>query len=182
MADIQRYLTFPLDDEGYFRRECPYCHKEFKVMPEKDDFIEFDKEFIDSISVANESIEGEKDPSDISVFTCPYCNQKAPMGDWWTREQNEYIRVVAKNIIAKIVNEKLIKPLKRNFGKPSSGMISIKFKGQEIKRLEEWIGPEPNDMKIVDLPCCGKKVKIDDGWSDKIFCYYCGFPHEMRSR
>jgi hypothetical protein len=88
------------------------------------------------------------------------------------------MRVYAKNIMAKIVNEQLIKPMNRNFNK-SSGPISISFKGSEMKYEEPWISDEVNDMRVFDLPCCNEKLKIIEDWRKNVFCFYCGFKHEM---
>ena len=69
---------------------------------------------------------------------------------WWTQEQLSYMRVYAKNIMAKIVNEQLIKPMNRNFNK-SSGPISIYFKGSEMKYEEPWISDEVNESFLFTL-------------------------------
>jgi hypothetical protein len=111
-------------------------------------------------------------------FTCPYCGQSSSSNSWWTDEQNAYIKVHIENIMAKLVNENFIRPLKRNFGKSKSGLISLEFKGNEMRQKEPWISPESNDMEIFNLPCCNRKIKIEEEWKDKVYCFFCGFPHK----
>jgi hypothetical protein len=61
-------------------------------------------------------------------------------------------------------------------------MVSIKFEGKEIEQLEPWISPEVNDMKIFDLPCCQRKIKIEESWQDTVHCFFCGFPYEYKNK
>ena len=82
--------------------------------------------------------------------------------------------------MAKIVNEKLIRPLKRAFRRSSSDMVSIQFEGKEIEQQEPWISPELDDMEIFDLPCCERKIKVEENWQGKVYCFFCGFPYEHK--
>jgi hypothetical protein len=59
--------------------------------------------------------------------------------DWWTQEQLAYVGILAKNIMAKMINENFIRPLKRTFQRPSSSIVSIRFEGKEMKQQEPWI-------------------------------------------
>jgi len=56
----------------------------------------------------------------------------------------------------------------------------LKFEGKEMKLEEPWISPEENDMEIFSLPCCKRKLKIIEGWKNKVHCFFCGFPHEKK--
>jgi hypothetical protein len=182
MSDIKLNLQFPLDDDGFFRRECPFCLKESKILLEKEELIDLAQKGIDSFMVEPEEEIEKINESDTSTeFTCPYCGQRATSNKWWTQEQLAYISVIVKNITAQLINENLIKPLKRTFGQPSSGMISIKFEGNEVEQEEPWISPEVNDMVIFDLPCCNRKMKYDDDWNKGLNCFFCGFPYTSKN-
>ena len=124
----------------------------------------------------------EEDSDSEIKFFCPYCGQLASMDSWWSHEQIAYIGIVVKNMTARIVNEEFIHPLKRAFGKPPSGMFSMKFEGKDMKQEEPWISPEVNDLEIFDLPCCHRKIKIDETWAGKVYCFFCGFPHLKKQR
>jgi len=184
MSEIKMNLSFPLDDDGFFRRECPFCRKEFKILLEKDELTDLAQKGIDSFMIKPKEEATDLDESGHSEteFICPYCGQWASSDSWWTQEQLAYLGIVAKNIMAKMVNENLIRPLKRTFRRPSSGMVSIRFEGKEMEQQEPWISPEVNDMEIFDLPCCQRKIKIEENWSDAIFCFFCGFHYRYKIR
>jgi len=184
MSEIQMNLPFPLDDDGFFRRECPFCRKEFKVLLGKEELTDLAQKGMDSFMIEQKEVATDLDENESleeNEFSCPYCGQRAPNNSWWTQEQLAYMGIVTKNIMAKIVNENLIRPLKNTFQRPSSGMISMRFEGKEMEQQEPWISPEVNNMKIFDLPCCQRKIKIEDGWKGVVYCFFCGFLHGYKN-
>jgi len=182
MSEIRMNVSFPLDEDGFFRRECPLCHKEFKVLLEKEELTDLAQKGIDFFMLEEKETNLSESESSGTEFVCPYCGQRAPGDSWWTQEQLAYVGIVAKNNLAKIVNENLIRPLKRTFQRSSSGMVSARFEGKEIEQQEPWISPEVNDMEIFDLPCCQRKIKIEENWQDTVYCFFCGFPYEHENK
>lgn len=183
MSEIETNLSFPLDDDGFFRRECPFCRREFKLLLDKDELTDLAQAGLESFMIelneaACDSDEGE---SPATEFCCPYCEQWAPTDSWWTQEQLAYVDVAAQNIVATLVNEQLIRPLKRTCQNASSGLVSVQFEGKEMGYQEPWISPEVNDMETFDLPCCERKIKIEDDWTGVVHCFFCGFPHRAGS-
>ncbi len=150
MTNLIKEASFPTDEDGFLRRECPYCKRQFKIY--KDDY---------------ESLQDESD------YYCPYCGQMADKGKWWTQDQIDYIDKITRNFATGVLNKEFILPMKKKF----SNSKVIKFEGKELKKSNEIIQPEPNDMKFYNLKCCGKKLKIQEDWGTKICCYYCGFHH-----
>lgn len=137
MGDTEVNVSFPLDDSGFFRRECPLCHKEFKVLLTKEELSTLAQERIDSFMIEpQEKADSDGGTQIEGEYFCPYCGQRATKDSWWTQEQLAYINIFAKNIAASLVNESLLRPLKRIFGHQSSGPISISFKGQEMEQQE----------------------------------------------
>ncbi|HYA41731.1 MAG TPA: hypothetical protein VEF34_10530 [Syntrophobacteraceae bacterium] len=179
MTDIKMNVPFPLDDEGFFRRECPFCFREFKIKLKEDELSDLAQGVSSTFMVDSEPEPSSEDTEDQAAdFFCPYCGQSSAAGTWWTQEQLAYIQVHTKNIVAKIVNENFIGPLKRNFGQNrSGGLISIKVTAKELEQTEPWIAPEANDMKVFDLECCQRSLKIDEAWRGTVHCFFCGFPH-----
>jgi len=179
MSDIVLNISLPLDDENFFRRECPYCFKEFKIQIDKEDLNNLAQKGIESFLTNDDNtIDNDEVNQEEIYYYCPYCGQQAPDTHWWTQEQLKYINIYAENIVAKLVNENLINPLKRSLNK-STGFLSISFKGKEMPLKEPWISEEINDMKIFDLPCCNNKIKIEENWGEDIHCFYCGFKHKQ---
>jgi len=178
MTETTIQMLFPVDDEGYFRRECPYCRKEFKVLLEKNEMGDMIRQLEDSYLIDESSeLKTDDDREQEALFTCPYCGQEADGDSWWTQEQLLHIRTHLENLVADMLNEQLIRPLKRKFGRKTSGPVSIRFEGKEMEKKKAWMSPEAGDMKIFDLLCCGRKVKIEPEWSETVCCFFCGFPH-----
>lgn len=61
-------VTLKRDKDGYVGRECPDCHKYFKVTP-------------------GTGLRGSDLPC-----TCPYCGRKGPSNDFLTQDQMEYAK------------------------------------------------------------------------------------------
>lgn len=177
MSEIVLNVSISLDDERFLRRECPNCVQEFKIQMSSEDLKDLAEKGIESFLTDDDNKKLD-DEDEITKYFCPYCGQEAPITHWWTQEQLSYMQVYAKNIMAKIVNEQLIKPMKRNFNK-STGPISISFKGSEMKYEDPWISDEVSDMQVFDLPCCNEQLKIIEDWRKNVFCFYCGFEHKM---
>lgn len=172
---INRQVPFPLDEEGFFRRECPLCCREFKVHLNDDELGQLAQCRIEDFLLEQGILQRDGDDEDDAPqeFFCPYCGQSAPSDHWWTQEQLAYVHVIAANIMAGLVNEHLIRPLNRSMGHGSV----VRFEGNEMKQKEEWIAPEAPDMTVVDLPCCERKVKVADDWNNGVHCFFCGFSH-----
>ena len=179
MSEIEMNIFFPLDDDNFFRRQCPLCRREFKILLEEHELEDITKKGIESFMLEQREEKDELE-EESEEFYCPYCGQSSPHDKWWTEEQSAYLGVYTENVMKEQINKNLIGPLKRNFGRPSSGPISIRFEGKEMKKEEPWISPEENDMEVFELPCCERKLKIIEGWKDKVHCYFCGFPHENK--
>lgn len=179
MSNIETSLPFPLDDDGFFRRECPFCRKEFKVWLKQEELTTLAQAGIDSFMIQQDEETSDTDEtSEAEIeFFCPYCGERASRDSWWTQEQLAYIGVVGRNIAVRLINENLIRPQKREFGRSrSSGLVSIRFEAKEMEQEEPWISPEANDMQAVDLPCCERKLKVQEGWAGTVHCFFCGFP------
>lgn len=58
-----------------------------------------------------------------------------------------------------------------------NGSNGIKFEGNNMEQDEPWISPEPDDMKMFNLPCCNRKIKVEENHVGVVTCPFCGFPH-----
>lgn len=159
------------DSDGFLSRECPFCHKLFKIKPEIGEVKSDDEEPAEQNE--NEDTEVNAEPVE---QCCPYCGQKASGESWLTQEQKNYTRVYVENLAAKIFND-FSADLESQF----RGNKYVSFKANSVPQEEPWISPEPNDMRIFDLPCCKRPIKVEDDYKGTIFCPYCGFPHEQKS-
>jgi len=172
MSDTAIDLSFPLDEEGFFRRECPLCRREFKVQPTPEEL----RTLVASrhaLAEADGDHEEERETSEDEDAEpcCPYCGQRASGDSWWTEEQLAYINTAAAAVAARFLNEQL----RQTFGRSRGGFISVEVK-EGPNPPEAWISPEPNDMERVHAPCCGRDLKLEEGWTSGTYCFYCGFP------
>jgi hypothetical protein len=180
MSTVSLPIELPLDSDGFLRRECPLCVRQFKIEAQEDDRQSLIQRELDAYllqegpGIRAESADATGTDEEESELWCPYCGQTAPRNQWWTQEQ------IAYNIMAQIVNKEFIRPMKQKFSGRRSGLVPIKSEGKEMEYQKPWISPEPDDMTIHALPCCDLRVKLEDDWSQTVYCHQCGFPHTIR--
>jgi uncharacterized Zn finger protein (UPF0148 family) len=97
-------INLPLDDEGYFDRQCPSeeCGANFKVLFE---------DWRDKVS-------------DERVF-CPICRFQTTADSWNTSEQVEYITAVARNHVQGIITSAMKEDARRFNRTQKPGFISL---------------------------------------------------------
>lgn len=80
-------MAIPLDSDGFLRRECPTCEREFKWRP------------------SDAGTEEHVEPDDAGYF-CPYCGVQAPTDTWLTKAQVALAQnIVAREVIGPIVSK-----------------------------------------------------------------------------
>lgn len=143
-------MTLPLDN-GFLRRECPFCIRQFKWHSGPTD-------------------DRPEDAIDPPVYFCPYCGESAQPDQWWTKEQIEYTRKFALIEGSKIVKDKF-KDLEK---KSRDSFIKIKV-GNTNEPEPPSALHEPNDMTLVQSPCHPwEPFKVLDDWSEPLHCLVCG--------
>lgn len=162
-------IEFPLDN-GYFRRECPLCMREFKVLLTDDELGQDMAKREDPTDVQDDQESSIGSESEMSH--CPYCGQTANSDSWWTQQQLEHLEAVALSDANSILNKELIEPMKRLSG----GLIKVTASRLPTRQPVQLL--ETDDMRIVDLHCCGRKLKVLDDHVGTVYCFFCGFPHE----
>jgi uncharacterized Zn-finger protein len=150
MSEVKIPMTLPLDSDGFLRRECPYCKREFKVFPSQKE-------------------EDMEESNVIVELFCPYCGQSAGKNSWWTGEQRRYAKEIALKKVLEPELEELGKSLE-NIGKGS--FIKIKMEKPSFKTPK--IHEEADDMKLFDLPCCKERIKLEENWKGYVHCIVCG--------
>jgi hypothetical protein len=145
MTEITGTLTLSVDDEGFLRRECPHCQREFKWM------------------------HGDRgEPMPAGGYHCPYCDGRSEDG-WWTRPQLAHIEAKVASQVGDEIHEELMR-LERS----SSDFIEISVSrspGTPIPPVPD----EPNDMRRVDFACHpGEPTKVLESWGEAVHCLICG--------
>jgi hypothetical protein len=75
-------MTIPLDADGYLRRECPNCERDFKRVVRK----------------VSEAERSRRSPRGLY---CPYCGLPSPSNSWLTKAQVEYTKKVLAELVAR---------------------------------------------------------------------------------
>jgi DNA-directed RNA polymerase subunit RPC12/RpoP len=159
MSDVEMGIAFPLDNEGFLRRECPTCEREFKWLPTEE--------------------EGEAVPPADGGYFCPYCGIQAPPEAWLTKPQVALVEAVVERDVIGPALDQFGRDLKR-IERQSGGMIKVTT---QRDRPEE---PDPlteaDDMKRVNLDCHPTEpVKVLDDWDREVRCLVCGQPRAVPS-
>ncbi len=175
MSDKSLLIGVPLDDEGFLRRECPFCSRQFKILLEKHEIELYTNNFLSAFLSSEEEEEANENDENQTDYFCPYCEQFEPFNSWWTQEQTNYFMIFAENHAADLINN-FVDSLSSSF---KSNSI-MQFTANKMPKKVPWISPEENDMKEFNLQCCDKKIKLLDGWTSIIHCHFCGFPHENK--
>ena len=154
-SEVRLEMRLPLDSEGFLRRECPTCEREFKWYnppePERG-----------TVTVAD------------GGYFCPYCGVQAEPNTWLTKAQVE----LAHNVVTRRVVDPMLKgfvdDLKR-IGRSSNGMLRVEGIHQPTDELDPLT--EVDDMTRVDFQCHPTEpVKVLDDWRGPVHCLICGQP------
>jgi DNA-directed RNA polymerase subunit RPC12/RpoP len=146
-------MSVPLDSDGFLRRECPTCEREFKWLPNSDD-------------------ETEDAAAPDGGYFCPYCGIQAPDGQWFTKAQIE----LAQNMVATQVVGPMLDDFTRglqNVGRRSGGLLSVSGRYDAPDEMDPLT--EVDDMRRADFECHpSEPVKVLDDWDTPVRCLICG--------
>lgn len=146
---IRTSISLPLDSDGFLRRECPTCEREFKWLPSEHD---------------------ESVAADPSGYYCPYCAVQANDG-WLTKAQAER----AQTTVMRDVVDPMLDDFARNLGRSSSGMFKMNVNRERSPEPPEL--SEPDDMRRIDFPCHpSEPLKVLEDWTGPLHCLICGTP------
>jgi hypothetical protein len=148
-SDVSFSVELPLDDDGFLRRECPNCDREFKWLTSD-----------------------ESEPPPEAGYCCPYCGRRARADEWFTRGQ---LRVIEAGIGKHVIDPQLrgLEDSLAGLEDASGGLVSGRLeRGAPLRptRLTE-----PNDMRRASFECHpNEPVKVLDTWDGEIHCLVCG--------
>lgn len=146
-------FSIPLftDDDGFLRRECPTCERQFKWF-------------------YGETAERPQDAADPELYFCPYCAVPAPTDQWWTTEQLEHAQAEIAPDVMQILTDELDKSLRS----ARSSLIKMSVKPGSVPVPPAPL-TEPNDMVMVEPPCHPwEPLKVVETWVEQLHCLVCG--------
>lgn len=145
-------VQFPLDDDGFLRRECPHCLQQFKWHHGP---------------TADRPEGGEADPA---VYYCPRCGASAAHDRWWTQEHLAFMEEsVAGPALCEAADE-----IEKTF----RGIKGLTYKSGQLDQPEPPAAlHEPNDMTILAPPCHPwEPLKVPEEATARVYCLICGEP------
>lgn len=149
-------VSLPLDSDGFLRRECPTCEREFKWLNGSED----------------EAAESEQAAD--GGYYCPYCAIQAPEGSWLTKPQVALIENAVSREIVGPALEDLGRSL-RGISRSSGGLVNAEFQAETPDEMDPLT--EPDDMRRVDFDCHPREpVKVLEEWERPVHCLLCGQP------
>lgn len=157
MSNISIEMKVPLDINGFLRRECPTCERQFK---QKHSDLEADV----STNIVAES------------YFCPYCYQPAPENSWWTKGQIEY----AQQLAFKEILEPELQSLQRQIQSLNHQDSLVQVDSTLVGIPEPTVLHEADDMIGVTFPCHPEEsLKIDESWDQDVACLVCGIQYPV---
>ncbi len=147
-------MSVPLDSDGFLRRECPTCEREFKWLPASDDAEE----------------DQETPSASENGYYCPYCKAQASPDAWFTKAQIEQAKAV---LTREFVEPELMKFKETTEQSAAGGFLDISV---DVDTPDDPPSlTEPDDMRRIDFPCHSQEpVKVLEDWSEPVHCMICG--------
>lgn len=142
-------ISIPLDSDGFLRRECPHCMRQFKWHD----------------GPANEEAEQHASPA---AYSCPLCGTPAAEDSWFTPEQIDLIEKSVAPLALNTVQDELDATFR--------GMKGVEYKRGNAESFDT-ADPlvEPDDMTIVASPCHNyEPIKVPMDHADPLYCLICG--------
>lgn len=168
MAVAEEELRLPLDRSGFLRRECPRCHRQFKLRWSEREGRGVLRSL--GLVVLHQNVE-EVAPG--ALLDCPYCAYRAGEGEWWTEEQRIFLSKRASTLDEEIRFEQLRHVERTLAQNPYPTFLPVAPAPFRVA-----IRAEPDDMRRVPLVCCGEEVKVRESWLLAIRCPFCGIEHD----
>lgn len=143
-------MEYPLDTDGYLRRECPSCTGEFKWHNGPTD-------------------SRPDDAADPSQYSCPLCGRRASHDQWFTQRQVEYQQELVNYHAADVVNDAMKKAFR--------GSKNVTYRPGRNTAPPPSPLHEPDDMIIIEPPCHPwEPVKVHEERADSgpLYCLVCG--------
>jgi endogenous inhibitor of DNA gyrase (YacG/DUF329 family) len=153
---FQASLSLPVDDDGFFGRECPACEQPFKMKAE----------------------EWEALPEDLRV-TCPYCGeQPEAANDFMTQDQQERVEAAINALAEQYVHGAVSAMFRQSFDSQprriGGGMFGIEISVDTgppppIRVLPEFV--EDKVRRTITCSNCSTNYAV---YGASAFCPVCG--------
>jgi hypothetical protein len=166
-------VGLPRDALGFIRRECPHCHRQFKMRGGPSDGAVIQRHLSRFLLLVNCE---ELAPAGESLY-CIYCGRSANGDEWCTPQQRAWIEKVAGVLAREIRFEQLAFPVRTLRDNPRLTFLPMP-PAEGIPEMRS----EPDDMVRALFICCVEDVKVESHWAQPIYCPRCGCEHQSGNR
>ena len=163
-------VELPSDPSGFVRRECPGCHRTFKVRASRLDQGLVLQRVVGKVSHEN----AHEALCALEQRCCPYCGAGALDDAWFTAEQRAWLDKRAETLLLEVRYEQLAHVERTLADNPSPTFLPVRPEMPDCT-----LRPERNDMRLVPLLCCGEELKVSESWLGPVRCFFCGREHEL---
>ena len=160
-----RQLGLPQDSAGFVRRECPFCRRQFKTRPFPGDGLSVHRYL--GKQLPHENRHELNRPAARSV--CLYCGKAAAPEAWLTAEQRSFLDRVACEYASELRNAQRGYVAQTLALESSRDLVAV-----APAKAPAAMPPEPDDLQILPLLCCGEEAKGAEPWASPVFCPRCG--------
>lgn len=174
------HVTVSIDRDGFLRRTCPSCGRDFKTESRQADLASALAPQIHRIGRELGVIPtntGGEEPED--MLRCPYCGHRAEASTMLPEDLRRYFKHLLMREVVMPMLHRTFGELEETFGRSSrpGTLFSVRMEYSRGALPQRPIhGPEPPDMKIVEFLCCGKRIKVVEQWYGIRACTYCETP------
>jgi hypothetical protein len=142
-------VSMPLDDHGFFGRECPACERTFLVSKESYDPL----------------------PDDLRLW-CVYCGHNDDHSEFMTSQQKARVMSLAEDVGMQMISQ----AIDRSFGRLASRTRNNSFVRFEFKPKRVYPRPLPGvreEQLVRERKCaaCGMRYAV---FGEHRFCAVCG--------
>lgn len=159
-------LRLPVDADGFVRRECPGCRREFKTLPSPHDGAAILWVLMGRVEHAN-AREIDVEPP---VRACPCCARVAPGEAWlWSAFRKELSRYA--EILEEHVRYEQLMHVTRTLGhNHSPTFIPVAPRPLPPRMRSDPLG----HFQRLTLVCCGEELKVRPSDVGRLCCPACG--------
>jgi len=144
-------IDIPCDSGGYVRFECPYCHSEFKLLPD----------------------EFQPEGASTEELFCPYCGLVSGSSNFFTQDVVNLAETIAANYMIDELNSSF-GAMANDINRSGNGLIKMTYKPLKKANTKELVENDTVETVFTCL-CCGNHEKVlYCAGASKIFCAYCG--------
>lgn len=159
-------LSLPTDADGFVRRQCPDCRREFKTRPSPHDGAAMLRAVMGKLSHGNAC----EVPPVSPVRACPYCAHRAKGEGWlWAAFLKELEQL--SGILEEHLRYEQLMHVRRTLGQnPKPTFVPIPPRPLPPRLRVDPLG----HFAKVELLCCGAEVKLRPAEGARIVCPSCG--------